>query len=212
MALIGLFGGTFDPVHFGHLRPALDLHEYLGLDEVRLLPCNVSPHREPPLASGAQRLRMLEIAVEGHPALVVDPRELQRPPPSYTLDSLEALRGEQPGATLVLAMGADAYAAFETWHGWRRILELAHLAVLTRPGYPLPVDDPRLGGPAAALATCPAGLVVECPVTALPISASDLRRRLAAGRDVSFFLPEGVRRYLERHALYLPGKGHYARR
>lgn len=202
MKSIGLLGGTFDPVHFGHLRPALEVRECLDLTELRLLPCHVSPHREPPRATPEQRLQMLTLATAPGTALTVDPRELSRPPPSYTVDTLESLSAEHPGTGLVFVMGHDAFAGFKRWHRWRRILELAHLVVTTRPGHRLATQDFTVTQDAAALHDGGAGTIVHCEVTALDISASRIRALLREGRDIDYLVPRTVREYIHEQRLY----------
>ncbi|MEX1081146.1 MAG: nicotinate-nucleotide adenylyltransferase [Halofilum sp. (in: g-proteobacteria)] len=207
MQRIGILGGTFDPVHFGHLRPAVEVRAALGFDQVRLIPARVSPLRDSPGASGADRLAMLRAAAEGEPDLVVDERELERPGPSYTIDTLESLAAEFPGARLYFIMGADAFASFERWYRWPEILTTAHLVVTTRPEAALTIppavaeavtDDP------AELERAAAGLIHAQGVTALDISATAIRRTAAAGGDLRYLMPEGARRYLEQHRLYSP--------
>ena len=132
--MICILGGTFDPVHFGHLRPALDVQQTLGVEKVWLLPCGLPPHRARPGLSAAQRLELLELAIDAEDGLAIDGRELQRDGPSYMVDTLESLRveaGEQP---VCLALGVDALAQLDSWHRWRDILSLCHLVVMQRPG------------------------------------------------------------------------------
>lgn len=207
MRPVGILGGTFDPVHFGHLRPAVEVRAALGLEQVRLIPARVSPLRDTPAASGAQRLAMLRAAVGDATDLVVDGRELDRPGPSYTADTLASLAADLPDARFHLIMGADAFAAFEHWDRWREILERAHVVVTRRPGSPLEipprveaavVDDP------ARLATRAAGLVHVQPVTQLDIDATGIRAAAAAGGDLRYLLPEATRRYIEEHRPYDP--------
>ena len=208
--MIGVLGGTFDPVHFGHLRAAVELREALGLDEVRLLPCGSPPHREPPVASGADRLAMLEAAVAGEPGLAVDTRELERAGPSYMVDTLASLRTELgPARPLCLLLGTDAFAGLDRWHDWRRIPELAHLVVAQRPGAELPAAGPvaellreRRVSEVQALRCAGAGKVYIVHVTRLEISASDIRRRLAAGRSVRYLLPDAVLERIRARGLY----------
>ncbi len=203
MKWIGLLGGTFDPVHFGHLRPALEINESLGLSELRLVPCHVSPHRGQPLATPQQRLQMLTLATQQSRALSVDDRELNRPPPSYTVDTLEALKAEQPDTGLVFVMGHDAFAGFKRWHRWERILELAHLVVTTRPGYRLQSHEFEVTQDHATLHRRCAGAVVHCEVTALDISASAIRSLVQTGRDIAYLTPHAVHRYITVQRLYL---------
>ena len=205
--MIGIFGGTFDPVHFGHLRVALDFAERLMLEQIRLLPCRQPPHRREPLASPEDRLAMLELAVTDRSGLSIDKRELQRPGPSYMVDTLQSLRDEMPGTPLVLLLGMDAFAHFDQWHQWQRIIELAHIAVARRPGVSVPggdveawsrryciADDQRLGGTA--------GQIVFCPVTQMDISATEIRNRIMQGRSPRYLLPDAVITYIEEKNLY----------
>jgi nicotinate-nucleotide adenylyltransferase len=207
--MIGILGGTFDPVHFGHLRPALEVQEALALDEVRLVPCHIPPHRAEPHASGAQRLAMLEAAVRAHPALRVDSRELRRYGPSYTFDTLTSLREELGDAGLCLLMGMDAFADLTTWHRWHELIGLCHLVVMTRPGAEVSsggalgefIRSHRVGD-AAALRGRPAGRLLFQPVTALAISASRIRRLLAEGLNPAFLMPEAVIAFIYQEGLY----------
>jgi len=209
LSRIGIFGGTFDPVHFGHLRPALELKEALGLDEVRFIPCRVPPHRVQPLAPAEVRAEMVERAIAGVPGFVVDRRELERDGPSYTVDTLSALRREMPGSQFVLLMGADAFLGLPGWHGWERIPELAHIAVAHRPGWSLE-EGPgleklargRLVAEPTALMETPAGRIVLVEVTQLEVSATALRAAAAAGKDIRFLLPEVVREFIEETGCY----------
>lgn len=208
--VIGVLGGTFDPIHFGHLRPALDVHERLGLRDLRFIPCNVPPHRGAPVAAAEHRLAMVERAIAGVPGFRVDSRELNRPGPSYTVDTLRSLRGEiGPDAPLLLIMGLDAFAGLDTWHRWREIPSLAHVVVAHRPGSSLPEHAAYLEL-APVTESCPAledrasGLVVFQSVTQLDISATDIRERLRAGRSPRYLLPDSVRHYITEHDLYQP--------
>lgn len=211
--MIGILGGTFDPVHFGHLRAAVELREALGLDEVRLLPCGRPPHRDPPVASAADRRAMLEAAIAGEPGLAVDTRELERPGPSYMVDTLASLRAELgPRAPLCLLVGSDAFAGLDRWHEWRRIPELAHLVVARRPGADLPGTGAvaellaaRRVPEVAALRARPAGRILIQPVTLLDISATRIRALLAAGRSVRYLLPEAVLEIVRARRLYGTG-------
>ncbi len=211
--MIGVFGGTFDPVHFGHLRPALELYESLGLDELRFVPCGRPPHREPPQARAEDRLAMLRAAVRGQRGFVVDTRELERPGPSYMVDTLQSLRDQfGPGRPLLLLLGLDAFLGLETWHRWERLAELAHLVVAHRPGF-VPADllqHPGLWALVSSsqaedsgeLRDAPAGRVLFCQVTQLDISASGIRRLLAAGRDIRYLVPEAVREIIAARRIY----------
>jgi len=207
--MIGILGGTFDPVHFGHLRIALDVAEALGLEQVRLIPLAQAVHREQPHASAEQRLAMLQLAVAGHPRLAVDTREIERGGASFMVDTLQSLREELPGQALCLLLGGDAFNGFLSWREPQRILDLAHILVMQRPGYVLP-NDPQLQqlverhgcASAAALQQRSAGGILLHTVTQLEISASDIRARIAGGRDPSFLLPERVLGLIREQGLY----------
>jgi len=139
---IGLFGGTFDPIHYGHLRTAFELWQLLKLSQVRFLPTGNPPHREAPLASSELRLEMVRAAVAGQPGFAVDDREIRRSGVSYSVDTLTDLRREHPQRSLCLLLGMDAFLGMPTWHRWREIFELAHVVVAHRPGWKAPITGP----------------------------------------------------------------------
>jgi nicotinate-nucleotide adenylyltransferase len=208
--VIAIFGGTFDPVHFGHLRPLLEVKQALGLDEVRLIPAFIPPHRETPGATPEHRLAMLRLAVADVSGFVIDERELERGGRSYMVETLQSLRDEI-GATssLCLIMGLDAFDTLDSWHEWHRLTKLAHLVVTQRPGAELP----QRGALAELMATAraqsveelqqqPAGRIWFQEVTQLEISATAIRVQLARGEDTRFLLPDSVRHYIETNALY----------
>ena len=210
--MIGIFGGTFDPVHFGHLRPAVEVREALQLECLRLVPCGVPAHRAPPLASPEQRLAMLRAAVQGVRGLRVDSREIARRGPCYSVETLESLREAHPHAALVLVIGMDAFATLDSWHRWRELPGLAHLVVAHRPGWR---DEGlfrhRHLGPllrdaccedVAALRETRAGRIFFQPVTQLDISSTRIRALLAAGKDVSFLLPARVIEVIQQQRIY----------
>lgn len=200
MRPIGVFGGMFDPIHLGHLRPALETCDALDLREVRFVPCGAPPHRGATHASAALRRRLVEAAIRAEPRFALDARELERPGPHYTYDTLAALRTELGDRVpLVLLIGADAFAALDRWHRWQELPELAHLAVLLRPGASLPEAGPvaellrtRRTTDPAQLAAQPAGAIWTQPVTQLPISSSGLRELLARGASVQYLVPDAV--------------------
>ena len=210
---IALLGGTFDPVHNGHIGLADDVRRALGLDEVRLVPAGAPPHRGGPAASGQDRVAMLRLAVSGHPSLVVDAREVEREGKSYTVLTLEELAREAPGRPIIVIVGADAFLGFPTWHRWRDIFELAHVVVAARPGTELEFDgelakewNSRLAGTPEGLFSTPAGIIYQQAITPQPISATVIRAQLArgaAGRDaVRQMLSPAVLRYIDQHHLY----------
>ncbi|MFO1413460.1 MAG: nicotinate-nucleotide adenylyltransferase [Burkholderiales bacterium] len=217
MTPVALLGGTFDPVHYGHLRFADAIRRQLGLPELRLVPARDPPHRAGPQASAADRRAMLERAVAEFPGLAVDPRELARAGKSYTVLTLEELRREDPARPLLLLLGADAFLGLPTWHRWREIFALAHVVVVPRPGVGLAAALPpdlvpewkaRLTRDPAALFSTPAGAIYEAYVPPQPISATAIRGALAtgaAGRPaVAQLMPRAVLAYIDQHGLYSP--------
>lgn len=197
---IGVFGGTFDPIHYGHLRTAHELLGALRLAEVRFLPCGLPPHREPAIASGEQRLAMVRAATVGERRFVVDDRELHRDGPSYSVDTLLALRAEYPHRSLCLMVGMDAYLGLPKWYQWRQLLQLAHLVVAHRPGWVAPDTGP-LGELLADRGTenvedlhsARAGRIFIHAVTQLEISSSALRKMIAQNEDPRYLMPDTVR-------------------
>ncbi len=207
--MIGILGGTFDPVHFGHLRPALDVRQALALDEIRLLPCHVPPHRPQPLASTQQRTLMLQAAIAGVDGFVIDEREFERDGLSYTFDTLQSLRKDLPGKTLCLLVGMDAFRGLPTWHRWHELLNHCHIVVMTRPQAKFPEKGElaeyihmHRARDAAMLRTQPTGLLWFQEVTQLEISATRLRALLAAGEQADFLLPADVLDLIHIQGLY----------
>ncbi|CAL1240355.1 nicotinate-nucleotide adenylyltransferase [Candidatus Methylocalor cossyra] len=208
--MIGLYGGTFDPVHYGHLRTALEVKEAVGLAEVRFIPCREPPHRRAPAASPEQRLALLRAALaDGEPGFRIDTRELERPGPSYTADTLMSLREELGEAPLALIVGLDAFLELHHWHRWRELFERAHLLVMQRPGpepeLPAELDAAlrqRFSADPAALRRHPAGCIHFVPVTQLAISATQIRAAIAAGASPRYLLPDSVWRAIRELGLY----------
>jgi nicotinate-nucleotide adenylyltransferase len=205
---IGLFGGTFDPIHFGHLRMALESKLALALDEMRLMPCHTPPHRQSPILSGKQRGKLLELALADSDELQVEYCELQRPHPSYTIDSISWLRRQGLHTnSITLLMGMDAFANITQWHQWWRLRELAHIAIVTRPGFQQPLQGPlkqwlATADEPAIIHQKPAGGIILLQQRALDISATDIRTQLASGRSPRYLLPEKVLTYIESNGLY----------
>ena len=217
---MGILGGTFDPVHFGHLRLAQEVADALALDEVRFIPGGTPPHRATPRTSAAHRVAMVKLATADNALFSVDERETQREGLSYTFDTLSTLRAELGAARpLVLIMGADAFVAFHTWHRWQEIFKLAHIAVAHRPGAALTqINDAALAREFAqrrlnnitAVQRAPTGGIVEVPITALDISATAIRAALAAQRSARYLTPAAVLDYIERNYLFLTENYTYA--
>jgi nicotinate-nucleotide adenylyltransferase len=206
---LGIFGGTFDPIHFGHLRTAFELLHTLRFAEVRFVPAGNPPHRDSPLADAALRLALVRAAVADQPGFVVDDREVRRAGPSYAVLTLRELREEFPLRPVCLAVGMDAFLGLPQWHAWREILQLAHIVVAHRPGWQAPAAGP-LGELLAELRTdriddlheAPAGRLFIHPVTQLEISSTDLRTLLAAGQDPRYLVPEAVRKAIRETGCY----------
>jgi nicotinate-nucleotide adenylyltransferase len=207
--MIGILGGTFDPVHYGHLRSALEVKDIFGLNEVRLIPCANPPHRKQPAVTAEMRLQMLELAITNQPGLKIDTRELDRynqhQAPSYMVDTLESLRQELPTEALLLFIGTDAFKHLTGWHQWQRLFDYAHIVVITRPGFETRQLDNffkvRLAG-VNELAQAIAGKLCFQQVTQLDISATAIRDIIARKQNPGFLLPDAVIEYIKQHKLY----------
>ncbi len=212
MQPIGILGGTFDPIHYGHLRLAEEMAEAIGLERVLFIPAGQPPHREAPRTAAPHRLEMVRRAISCNPRFAVDAREVTSPRPSYTVDTLTALRAElgkeQP---LWLLLGADAFVELPTWHEWRQLFVLANIAVAARPGA-RPLQSNDLTEPlksevltrqvASSPVACPAGSVQLRQMTPLYISATAIRNALALHVSARYLLPDAVLDYIHEHQLY----------
>ncbi len=200
MKPIGIFGGTFDPIHYGHLRTAFEMLQALRFGEVRFIPSGDPPHRGKTFAAADARLEMVRVAVQGQPGFSIDECELTRDGPSYTIDTLSLLREEHPDASLGLIVGMDAFLGLTAWHRWDEILDLAHIVVAHRPGWRAP-DIGKLGGLITAHGTHRVddlhgnrhGYIHIHAVTQLEIASTEIRDLIAAGRDPRFLMPDAVR-------------------
>lgn len=211
MSLEALYGGTFDPIHYGHLRPVIMLAQQLGLRQVTLLPNNVPPHRPQPQASAQQRLEMLRLAVVDQPLLTIDDRELKREAPSYTIDTLESLR-QQRGMTQPLAfiIGQDSLLTLHKWHRWQELLQVCHLLVCARPGYASQMEtaalqqwlEQHLTQDIDQLQRHPSGYIYLATTPLVAISATEIRRRRQLGIGCDDLLPAAVLHYIESQGLY----------
>lgn len=204
--MIGIYGGTFNPVHYGHLRTALEVKELFELEQLRLIPCRLPPHRDEPQVPAHLRLQMLEAAVADTYGFSIDRRELDREGPSYMVDTLHSLRNEIGNMPLLLFIGADAFAGLESWHQWQRLFDYAHIVVMTRPGYAEPTLPAFLQQHVCSdktqLSRQAAGFLVFQEVTALAISATAIRDLVSTGRNPQFLLPDRVIELIRRHRLY----------
>lgn len=206
---IGLLGGTFDPIHHGHLRMALELYESLDLAKVHIIPTHHPMYRKKPVASPAQRLSMVEAAVAGEPALVADDREIRRDGPTYAIDTVLEMRTEMPDTPLCLLVGIDSFLGFTSWHRWKEILDHAHLVVAYRPHYELPktgviadLMQDRLQNELSYIHENLNGGILLRPITALEISATDIRKQIAMGRNPRYLLPDSVYEYIQKNGTY----------
>ena len=205
-------GGTFDPVHLGHLRLAEEAAGELGLERVRWIPSGNPGHRTAPRTPAHHRLEMVKLAVRDNPRFAVDDAEASGGTAQFTIDTLRRLRAELgDDVPLVVIIGADQFHKLDTWRDWRELFERAHFAVGARPGYALAPESlpPAVAeewraraGDAAALRAAPAGRIAGFPMTLLGISASDIRRRLASGASARYLLPPEVLAYIRTHRLY----------
>jgi nicotinate-nucleotide adenylyltransferase len=209
MKLLGIFGGTFDPIHYGHLRTVFEMLEVLNFDEVTLVPSGDPPHRGKNFADAEQRLEMVRVAVQGQPGFSVDDCELRRDGPSYTIDTLSTIREERPDVAVGLIVGMDAFLGLTSWHRWSEILDLAHLVVAHRPGWHIP-DSGDLGELIATHGTKDTadlhdsshGRVFVHAVTQLEIASTEIRELIAAGRDPRFLMPDAVRNVILESGCY----------
>jgi len=190
---IGLYGGTFDPIHLGHLRAAETAREGLGLDLVAFLPSATPPHRSAPPRAAADRLAMARLATSSHPRFEAWDAELLRPGPSYTVDTVATLLSERPSDSFVLVVGADTWPEMTTWREPQRLLSLVEVAVVDRPGYSGP--DPSMPFPGARGVTRVEG-------SSLPISATTVRDLARRGRSVRYLVPDAVADYIVARRLY----------
>jgi len=214
MAPLAMMGGAFDPVHYGHLRTAVELHELLQFSELRLIPSSNPPHRPPHLASGSRRLQMLEAAIKDLPWCSVDDRELCREGPSWSVETLEELRAESSERSLCMILGMDAFLGLSSWHRWQDILRLTHLIVARRPGWAAVAEEPL----SLLLSKCetrdvadihsqPAGRIYIQEVTQLEISSSAIRAAITGGREARYLLPDSVLEIIRATGCYADNAG-----
>lgn len=206
---IGILGGTFDPIHHGHLRLAIELYERLNLREVRFLPAAQPPLRSIPIANAQQRLAMVSIAITDVAGLTVDDRELHRSTPSYTVDTLRSLRADYPTQSFCLILGMDAFLKLPQWYQWEQLITLAHLLIVHRPNQVLPRDHyltdflkkHQISQP-TLLSQQTHGTIFIVEIPALDISATQIRHALITGKDPRFLLPSTVLAFIEQYQLY----------
>jgi len=208
--MIGVYGGTFDPIHYGHLRAALEVKEAVGLEEIRFVPCRLPPHRAVPEAGPELRLKMVELALrDGEPGFRLDTRELDRPGPSYMVDTLASIRSETGIRPLCLIVGLDAFLGFPRWHRWRELFGLAHIVVMRRPGAApdfagdlAPHVTERRTDQPAVLDLQPSGSIHFVDVTQLDISATHIRVAVKTGKSARYLVPDPVLHFIQEEGLY----------
>lgn len=204
--MIAIIGGTFDPIHFGHLRPALEIMEQFSLTECRFIPSAKPPHRWQPEVSAEHRLNMTQLAIDGIKGFSLDDREYHRDGASYTVDTLKSIRAEIGNHTpLCMIIGLDAFQSFTQWRDWQTILKLTHLVVSSRPGYIYSPDtwaQPYLTDKPEKLKQEIAGNIFFAEVTQFDISATQIRKQLLNGYSASYLLPKSVAKYINKHRLY----------
>jgi nicotinate-nucleotide adenylyltransferase len=208
--MIGVLGGTFDPIHYGHLRTALDVQQRLSLDEVRFIPCGEPAHRSKPVAEPLQRLAMVRAAIAGQEKFIADDRELRRGGPSYMVDTLASLKAEFPNKTLCLILGTDAFNGLDQWYQWQKLFNLANIVVMQRPASSAQTElNKRLITQLKArfvdadnLKKNQNGAISFVPVTQLDISATDIRQQWQQGKNIQFLLPDPVLRLIQQQNIY----------
>lgn len=206
--MIGILGGTFDPIHYGHLRAAVEVKDRLGLAQMHLIPCAQPPHRNEPAASAQHRLAMLQLALTDHAGLVADDREIRRGGVSYMIDTLASLREDYPQQPLLLFVGVDAFSHLAAWKQWQDLFDLAHIVVVTRPGYSNPplcsFLSAKLAQSSQPLSENLAGQLYFQAITPLDIAATAIRQIIAGQLDPAFLLPDTVIDYINHQKLYHP--------
>ena len=209
MKFIGINGGTFDPIHYGHLRPAIEVMQQLNLAQVQFIPCYQPVHKSSANVSAQQRCEMIELAIKHQPNFVLNKIEVEKKGPSYMVETLEILKQQYPNDSLVLMMGTDAFAKFHSWHRWQDIIKLANIVIMHRPGEPVPLD-------------CTSGQIyqkyrvnelsqqngqmLDLEVTQLDISSTKIRQSLTKGFSAEYLLLPCVLEYIKKQALYQPAK------
>lgn len=208
--MIGVLGGSFDPVHYGHLRCALEISTALQLQQVRFIPGGIPPHREVPMANSDQRIAMLELALANTEIFVVDDSEIRREGASYTVTTLESLKAETGGSAICLLLGVDAFAGLPSWYEWQRLFELAHIVVMQRPGAGRDFEnvlqhevESRQAEDLQELQASHAGRILFCRVSQLDISSSAIRQMLAEGISPRYLLPDGVLEHIHSNRIYI---------
>ncbi len=203
--MIGVLGGSFDPIHQGHLQTASEVMQTLSLDEIRIVPSRMPPHRDGPIASIEQRVKLIQVALKSYKRMRIDFCEVEREGPSYTIDTLLHI-GQETNQPLCLIIGQDAFDGFMRWHRWQAIIEVAHLVVMRRPGSNVIKDygvlNRRIVHRPLSLSSCESGNIFFCDVSELDISSSQIRERLRQGADCHGLMPSGVLEWINKENIY----------
>ena len=206
---IGLLGGTFDPIHIGHLRPALEISEALSLQQLFLMPNHIAPHKSSSHASAKQRSEMVRLAIQGQVNISVDCRELTRHSPSYTIDTLKEMKIQYPSTPICFIMGMDSLMSFDTWHQWQNILNYCHLIISQRPGWQGQFNhlvqktvDLHKTSIKQDLHDLPYGKIYFQDTSQLDISSTQIRKLIYNKKSINYLVPEAVNDYIKKHNLY----------
>ncbi|MCD6046238.1 MAG: nadD [Gammaproteobacteria bacterium] len=205
---IGIFGGAFDPIHYGHLRLALDFLQILNLSEVRFVPCKSPVHKDANIATPEQRLALLNLAIQNMPQFCIDDREIKRDTPSYMIETVKSLRADYPNTSLCLLLGSDAFLGLDQWKDWQQLLDYVHIVVGLRAGTPFLLNEvlsqflAEKQEDTTDLEQKLNGSIYIQNISQLAISASDIRSQIAAHLNVRFLLPDSVYDYIKQHQLY----------
>lgn len=208
---IGIYGGTFNPIHLGHIGAASEVRDYLQLDELRMVLSATPPHRKPPEVSAENRFLLLQAALQQYPRLIADDCELQRQGPSYMVDTLRAIRqqGAHRDSSVLLILGAEAFSRFMSWQHWQDIIKCAHIVITTRAGFSDQLGDslndyiePYITTDKSQLKQLTHGKIYQLPVSAIDISATEIRRRLKTNEPVEQMLPESTWALIHQHGFY----------
>ena len=207
---VALLGGTFNPIHFGHLNLANCLVDYLQVESVRMIPCAIPPHRETPSVSAEQRLAMLQLAIDDHPLLTSDDLELRKSTPSYSIETVQQIRQQVGEETpLFFCIGMDSLLTIDSWHHWQQLLDYCHLAICPRPGYKLPIKghlaewiEQNLCDDIERVKTLAQGCLHLCKIPLKDISSTAIRDSIKCAQSIDHLTPKPVVNFITKHSLY----------
>ncbi|MGB2144761.1 MAG: nicotinate-nucleotide adenylyltransferase [Porticoccaceae bacterium] len=207
---VALLGGTFNPIHFGHLNLANCLVDYLQVESMRMIPCAIPPHRETPSVSAEQRLAMLQLAIDDHPLLTSDDLELRKSTPSYSIETVQQIRQQVGEETpLFFCIGMDSLLTIDSWHQWQQLLDYCHLAICPRPGYKLPIKghlaewiEQNLCDDIDRIKTLAQGCLHLCKIPLKDISSTAIRDSIKCAQSIDHLTPKSVVNFITKHSLY----------